>query len=256
MYDLADRIIKDIPSENEVFLYWLGGMGYIIRSRNHTIGLDIYLSDSCRNNKGDFKRLIPPPVKPQELRLDFLIATHDHGDHFDIDSIPVLVNDKTSTLLIGPGSVIEASKKIKINETKLVKLDRNEKKSFSGITFTGVFADHGQYSKDCIGIIINISKKNIYFTSDTCFRPDLPVLVPLKDPIDVLIVPINGKFGNPDSKDASYITAWVKPKIVIPSHFWLFKEHGGDPGLFVDYCSEIAKGSRIEVLSIGEKLGF
>lgn len=256
MNDLADRIIKDVPSENEVFLYWLGGMGYIIRSKNHTVGLDIYLSDSCRNDKGDFKRLILPPVKPQDLKLDFLIATHDHGDHFDIDSIPLLVNEKTSTLLIGPGSVIEASKKINIDESKLIKLDRNETKSLSGITFTGVFADHGQYSKDCIGIIMNISKKSIYFTSDTCFRPDLPELVPLKNTINVLIVPINGKFGNPDAKDSSYITAWVKPEIVIPSHFWIFKEHGGDPGQFVDCCSIIAPNSRIEVLAIGEKFSF
>ena len=256
MSSLADRIIKEIPSENEVFLYWLGGMGYVIKSKNHTIGLDIYLSDSCRNEKGDFKRLIPPPIKPQELKLDFLIATHDHGDHYDIDSIPLLINEETNTLLIGPGSVIEASKKINVNESKLIKLNRNEIKSFSDITFTAVFADHGEYSKDCIGIIINISKKSIYFTSDTCYRPDLLELIPLKDAIDVLIVPINGKFGNPDSKDASYITAWVKPKIVIPSHFWLFKEHGGDPGQFVDYCSVIAPDSRIEVLAIDEKLAF
>lgn len=256
MNDLSDRIIKDIPSGNEVCLYWFGGMGYIIKNKNHTIGLDIYLSDSCRNEKGDFKRLIPPPVKPQELKLDFLIATHDHGDHFDIGSIPLLLNEKTNTLLIGPVSVIESSKKMNINESKLIKLDRNETKSFNEIIFTGVFADHGKYSTDCIGIIINISKKSVYFTSDTCYRPDLPELIPIKDDIDVLIVPINGKFGNPDAKDASYITAWVKPKIVIPSHFWLFKEHGGDPGQFVDYCSVIAPDSRIEVLAIGEKFTF
>jgi len=66
-------------------------------------------------------------------------------------------------------------------------------------------------------------------------------------------VPINGK-GNPDPKDASYITGWVKPEKVIPSHFWMFAEHGGDPGAFMEHCRSIAPASEIIIPSIGEKI--
>jgi L-ascorbate 6-phosphate lactonase len=189
-----------------------------------------------------------------DIHLDFLISTHDHGDHFDVGSIRQFVNSKTKTKIIGPGSVIEAAEKMNFDPARLIKLDRGDNLNIDGLDLTGVFADHGSSSTDCIGVIICLDKKNIYFTSDTCYRPDLPNLVYFKNPVDLLIVPINGKYGNPDSKDAFYIASWVKPKTAIPSHFWLFKEHGGDPGLFAEHCKVIADEVRILVPAIGEKI--
>ena len=256
MYDLAKKILEDKVHDKGVLLFWLGGAGYIIKNNSITIGLDIYLSNFCQNKKGDFKRLIPPPLEPEEIRLDYLVSTHTHGDHLDIGSLNKFINAKTYTKLIGPTSVIKVCKELDIDNTKLIKLDRGENIDIDNINIEAVFADHGKLAPDCIGVVIGIGEKNIYFTSDTSFSPVLLQLVNLKDKINLLIVPINGKFGNPDPIDASYITAWVKPDIVVPSHFWMFKEHGGDPGKFVRYCSEIAPMAKIEVLAIGEGLFF
>ena len=255
MSKLAERIKKDIPDKGVFFLYWLGGVAYIIKTSDMTIGLDLYLSDSCRNERDDFKRLVPAPVLAEELELDFLIATHEHNDHFDIGSIDGIINDKTKTRLIGPGTVMNMAKEeFGIDAKRLIRLDRNKNVEVNRLKISGVFSDHGEYSPDAIGVIIRIEGRSIYFTGDTCYRVDLPELIPIKGYIDLLIVPINGKYGNPDSKDAAYITAWVKPKTVIPCHFWMFKEHGGDPGAFIKYCSEIAPTSRILVPAIGEQL--
>jgi len=65
-------------------------------------------------------------------------------------------------------------------------LDRNKSVEINKIMLTGVLSDHGEYSPDAIGVIIDIDGKKIYFTGDTCFRPDLPQLVPIKDKIDLL----------------------------------------------------------------------
>ena len=254
MYNLAEKIKSEKIDDSKLAIYWLGGTSYVIKSHKSIFGLDLYLSDVCRNEKDDFKRLVPSPVEPEEIVFDFIIATHDHGDHFDTGSINKMVNEKTQTKLVGPTSVLNAAKKINLSKRLLVKLDRNEKVAILNCELSGVFADHGTSAPDCIGVIIKTGSKNIYFTSDTCYRPDLGKLVKFEQPIDLLIVPINGKFGNPDSKDASYITAWVKPKMVIPSHFWLFKEHGGDPGSFVEYCMQAAPGSVVKVPAIGESL--
>ena len=256
MLDLAAQLIHEVIPGSKVSLYWLGGVGYIIKTNKITLGLDLYLSNSCMNKNGDFKRLIPSLMDAKDIELDYLIATHDHGDHFDVGSIQQFINDGTKTRLIGPDSVINAGKELGLAESKLVKLDRNEQIAVDGIKIRGVFADHGEYSPDAIGVIIEIEGKSIYFTGDTCYRVDFPQLVPIKDKIDLLIVPINGKFGNPDAKDASYITAWVKPQIVIPCHFWMFKEHGGDPGEFVKCCQEIAPSSKIVIPAIGEEFLF
>jgi len=251
--NLKDKILKKKPDNDEVAVYWTGGMGYIIKDKNNTLGLDLYLSDACKNDKDDFKRLVPPPFEAGDIELDFLIATHDHGDHLDTGSINKFINSKTKTMLIGPDSVLSLARSFGIDDKKLLRLNRNSNIRLGKLELIGVLADHGDYSADCIGVIIILSNKRIYFTSDTCYRPDLPELVKIDKVIDLLIVPINGKYGNPDSKDASYITAWVKPKTVIPSHFWLFKEHGGDPGLFVESCSIIAPGSIVKVPAIGEE---
>lgn len=252
MVNLAKRIMENDTSDY-VFLYWLGGAGFVIKHKNLRIGIDLYLSDACRNEKEEFKRLIPPPLDAEEIMLDYLIATHEHGDHLDVGSLKKFISDKTDTKLIGTGTVLKESRKLGIQDSRIIKLDRNEDIDQGDFKISGVFADHGNQSLDAIGALIEIGGKNIYFTSDTCYRPDIYRLVPLKKEIDLLIVPINGTYGNPDSKDASYITAWVKPKTVVPCHFWLFKEHGGNPGEFVKYCREIAPTSRIKVLAVGEE---
>ena len=254
MDNLRDRILNKKITGNDVAVYWTGGMGYIIKSSNYILGLDLYLSDSCKNERDDFKRLVPPPLKAEDIELDYLIASHDHGDHLDTGSISSFINSGTKTILIGPDSVMKQANSLGVKSGRLLVLNRGGHLKFENLDLWGVFADHGQYSLDCIGLIISINSKNIYFTSDTCYRPDLPQLVNIDKVIDLLIVPINGKFGNPDSRDASYIAAWVKPKTVIPSHFWMFKEHGGDPGLFVEYCSTIAPKAKISVPAIGEEL--
>jgi len=256
MSKLAQKISTDKIIDNKLLLYWLGGAGFIIKNNNIIIGIDVYLSNSCEDKKGNFKRLVPSPLEPEELNLDYLISTHEHGDHLDIGSLNKFINSKTNTKIIGPRSVIKMCKNIGIDCSKLINLDRGENKSFSNFKLKAVFADHGKQTPDCIGVIITLSGKNIYFTSDTCYRPDLPKLVNLKNDINLLIVPINGTFGNPDPKDASYITAWVKPDFVVPCHFWLFKEHGGDPGKFVKYCSIIAPEVKIKILAIGEGFSF
>lgn len=251
---IAERINNDIPVKKTIFLYWLGGTGFIIKNGELTIGIDLYLSDACKNKKGDYKRLFPSLVDPGDLKLDYLIATHQHGDHFDLGSINKFINENTVTKLIGPNSVLNLGKTLGLDPEKFLNLNRGENLKLGDVDLKGVLADHGKLAPDCIGIIMTISEKNVYFTSDTCFRPDLPQLIELRDPIDLLIVPINGKDGNPDPKDAAYISAWVKPRIVIPSHFWLFKEHGGDPGLFLEYCKDIVPKTRVEILAQGEKL--
>lgn len=238
--------------EGSIDICWLGGAGFVIRSSKLSVGIDIYLSDACKNDCGDFKRLIPPPVSPENLSLDYLISSHDHGDHLDTQSIHQLMNEKKGTKIIGPGSVMKFAGELGIDSSKMIKLDRNEDFESGDLKIRAVTADHADLSIDAIGLIITLEGRKIYFTGDTCFRTDLDHLIGLNEKIDVLLVPINGKYGNPDSRDAAYITQLIKPRSVIPCHFWLFKEHGGDPGEFAECCKVIAPEADIRILSVGE----
>lgn len=254
MNGFANEIVNNKPENGKVDLYWLGGTSFIIRSLSILLGLDLYLSNACMQKDGSFKRLIPAPLKPEDINLDYLIAIHDHGDHFDTESLERFINPDTGSKLIGPASVMKAANKLDISSGSLIELNRGQKIDLEGMSINAVFSDHGEYAPDCIGVIIGIGGKRIYFTSDTCYRPDLPELIDLEGKIDLLLVPINGKWGNPDPEGASSITAWVQPDKVIPSHFWLFAEHGGDPEAFAEHCKVMAPESKIVIPAIGEKI--
>lgn len=250
---MSNKIKNTIPHD-EILVYWAGGAGFVVKSKDVTFGIDLYLSDACKGADDAFKRLIPAPFEPDEIELDYLISTHDHGDHLDTGSLKNFINSSTKTKLIGPGSSLKLARDMGIDESRLVSLNRGDSLNLRGLKLKAVFADHGEQSLDAIGVIINLAGRSIYYTGDTCYRVDFPEFVKFDGKVDLLIVPINGKFGNPDSKDAAYFAAWVRPGIVVPCHFWLFKEHGGDPGTFSVYCNEIAPGVEVKVLAIGEEL--
>ena len=76
-----------------------GQAGFIIETTNgYRVGVDLYLSDCCNRLYG-LKRLMPFVYNPSELDLDLLIATHEHEDHFDLDSVPVIMQNQKTKLL-------------------------------------------------------------------------------------------------------------------------------------------------------------
>ena len=235
------------------FIRSMGGAGFVIEFDGIRIGLDLYLSNSMMDAKGNFKRLVPPPVDPSTLELDYLIASHDHGDHLDTGCIREWFSRHQALKLIGPrsslstaGDAVPMDRKITLERGGALKLN-------SAITIRGVFCDHGDLSPDAIGVVFEIGKTRIYFTGDTCFRPDLQELTGFFD-VDILIVPINPTFGNPGPDGAAQIVRMFKAKKVIPCHYWLFMEHGGDPASFASACATVAPDTNVEILMVGEEM--
>ena len=257
MEQIMNKIERDIkeftPQKGQVAIYWLGGAGFIIKTGQSTIGVDLYLSDAVRSGD-DYKRLTLPPVAPGGLALDLLIASHEHGDHLDTGSIYELVGENTT--LIGPDSVAELALKLGIAPRNIKAFNRGDIYNNHEYTIRAVAADHGDLSPLAIGFIMNVDGINIYFTGDTCFRIDLDELIDLKESIDILLVPINPAYGNPGAKGAANIASLMGAKTVIPCHYWQFKEHGGDPGEFLKSCIRISPKSDPKILAMGERFVY
>ena len=64
----------------------LGQSGYILKTESSEIIIDPYLSDSVNRVAGR-PRLLPIPLKPEEIFCDAVICTHDHLDHLDPDTV-------------------------------------------------------------------------------------------------------------------------------------------------------------------------
>jgi L-ascorbate metabolism protein UlaG (beta-lactamase superfamily) len=79
---------------------------------------------------------------------------------------------------------------------RVVRLDAGEIRTLGGVEVRGVFAlPTGADVLDTTGYLLRFANgRSVYHTSDTAFHP--LVLAAPREP-DVMLVPINGKWGNP-----------------------------------------------------------
>jgi len=56
--------------------------------------------------------------------------------------------------------------------------------------------------------------------------------------VDLLLVCINGKWGNMDPLQAAQLAGLLAPKTVAPMHYGLFAENTVDPAAFLARCGE------------------
>ncbi len=219
-------------TKNLTRLTFAGQAGFIIESKNgYRIGIDLYLSDCCNRYFG-FKRLLPFLYNPLEVDLDLLITTHSHYDHFDPDSIPLIMSCSKTKLLCARDCYSEVDR-LGLQQKRVTYLSQHDSFEECGIYIKALPCDHGSETPDAIGLLIQVDGKKIYIAGDTCFREDYLSNRELYH-CDIMIMPINGAFGNLNETEGAKAASIVAPKLCIPCHFWNFIEHGGNPYLFAE----------------------
>lgn len=230
---------------------WTGGAGVLLTYGDKTLGIDLYFSNSCMTADGQFKRITPPPWPAMDTAFDYLICSHEHGDHVDLGSMEGWFKGN-ERLLLGPSPVLEQCEKL-VPAERRQPFNRGSRLSLGPFTVTSVYCDHGELSPEAVGVLVETGKQKVYFTGDMSYRPDFTA-VTATGPVDLLILPINGQYGNPDAEQAAAMTAMLSPRYVLPCHYWLFVEHGGDPSAFAAACSKYASETRVLLGSVGEWL--
>lgn len=208
-----------------VVLTWIGQGGFIIEAEGSTICIDPYLTNSLYIERKKFDRLFPPPLRPEELKADLIIVTHDHIDHFDQATLERV--DQERSLFAGPASCRTHMNDMGIPSGRILGLDRNGTVALPGITIYGVHAEH---TEDSIGIVVKMQKHTLYFVGDSLFDDRLLDVKQLNP--DVLITCINGKLGNMDYSDAAKLADAIGVTTAIPCHYGMFRENTEDPENF------------------------
>jgi L-ascorbate 6-phosphate lactonase len=239
------RQIK-VPKQ-KVLVFWLTGAGFLFKFENGTIlCIDPYLSDSVERRHG-FKRLSLAPLEPKELRCDYLLISHDHGDHLDVDSIGTILQFNKKAVILAPNC---CGKFFKSTGQKFTRIHDGSKISIPGGYVQVHKADHGRLCPDAVGFTINCCQRSIYLCGDTCQNKMIFKKVSSENP-GVVIPCINGEFGNLNEKEASLLVKMCKAQITIPAHFGLFAEHGGNPGLFCKYVKSHSPDTKLVLLKPG-----
>lgn len=231
-------MIDDFELEaNQAALWFLGQAGYIICSAGVTIAIDPYLSDSVRATAPEFGRLLPVPLEPEDLAVDLYLVTHDHCDHLDPETIR-RCRHKENTRFVAPRLAARKLIDLGVPPARVARLDAGEQLSCTGVSITGVFAlPTGADVLDTTGYLLTFSNgRSAYHTSDTAFTPLLLQAAPKQ--VEVLLLPINGKWGNLTVEQAVQLTASVQPRYVLPNHYDMMALNGENPRTFDWLCRQ------------------
>ena len=252
MTDFAERVLAAQPGRTHLFS--VGQAGFILKSRaGQTMAWDLYLSDAGERLEGHdgFKRLLPKILLPSELQFDTVIASHPHFDHFDPDSIPLLLSNP-NTKLYASLECRKLTDRLVMQNCKTVYIAPGETYYEGDFTFHFVSCDHGALAPDAVGAIISVDGKNIFFAGDTCLRLDRTEEYLSFGAIDILIAPINGAYGNLNEHDCVCLSKALSPSLTIPCHYGMFASHGGNPGLFRKYMQEECPENQYLLMRMGE----
>lgn len=251
---LSEHIANRKLNPGQVAIYWLCQAGFAFKnSAGEVVIIDPYFSDVVERLIG-FKRMMASPMTAEEANADLVVCTHEHLDHMDTDALPVLAKNP-KTKFCGPIECIKEFERLGISSSRCQLLEEGSHLTLGSVEINAVFADHGELAPDALGVVLDLDGVKIYHTGDTAYRPEeFRPAIAMKP--DILIPCINGRFGNLDAREAAQLTSLAKPKIVLPSHFWMFVEQNGEPAAFLDHCKELAPQTRAVLLKPGEELLF
>lgn len=232
---------------------FIGQAGFIFTSSSGCkIGIDLYLSDCCQRLYG-YKRLMPFIVDPKDLSLDFVVATHHHEDHFDVDSIPILLK-QSKTELITSFDCKEKINNLEMENKNITYVKVGDVIKRTEFRLVAISCDHGESAPQAIGLLLEIDSKRIYIAGDTALRRDRKQEVLEYGDIDLMICPINGMFGNMNEQEAAEYTAVIQPRTVVPCHYWNFAEHQGNPYIFEQILQNRYPNQPYIIMRMGETI--
>lgn len=200
---------------------WIGQSGYVIKTEQAEIIIDPYLSDVVNRVAGR-ERLVEAPIKPEEIRSDAVICTHNHLDHLDTDAIAEM--DKTLLYITtGEGAAVLRD----MGCTNVVAFREGDSLQVKDVKLTAVYACH---TVEAVGIILQAEGLTLYFSGDTLYDPGLFGIRQFSP--DYTFICINGRLGNMDVDEAVITAKQIGAKINVPNHYGMFASNTEDPELF------------------------
>ena len=169
---------------------------------------------------------------------DFIFITHDHYDHFDIESI--LKIKKNDTYIVVPKTLDEEIHKTFDNEHILV-VEPGCCYNLNNIKFETVRAYnlHKEFhpkENNWVGYNVEIDGYKYYVMGDTDEVVESKIIK-----CDVLFAPIGGKFTM-DKDEARHLTNIIGPKIAVPIHYGSIVGTEEDANYYINNLDSNIKG--------------
>ncbi|MGE5675496.1 MAG: metal-dependent hydrolase [Mycobacterium leprae] len=191
-------------------------------------------------------------VKASELKPDYILVTHFHGDHLG-DTVEIAKRTGATVITTAEGAGILQKQGVKVHP---MALGGKAKFPFGLIRVTLAFHGFGDVGGHACGFVIHMGGRRVYHAGDTALFSDMKLLNGvIEEPgIDVALLPIGDNYTM-GPEDAAVAVQWIQPKVAIPMHFNTFPLIQVDPATFT---SRVAKAgeSKTVVLQPGQTYEF
>lgn len=227
-------------------LEYLGQTGLRLDLGDLTVLVDPYLSNSVEElDSPDLVRQVPIPYKPKDLKeVDWVLITHEHMDHCDPHSLPVLAEASPQARFMGPLAVRKQLADWGISEERIQDASPEACTLGNNLQVRSIPAAHPKLRVDqdnqphTVGYLFQYNNKKLYLAGDTSVCDELINELKKMGPIDVALLPVNednyfrrrrGIIGNMSIREAFGLAAEVGIKAVAPVHWDMFTINSTNP---------------------------
>lgn len=190
------------------------------------------------------------PAKSSDVRADYIILTHGHGDHIG-DAFKIAKRCGSLFICLNELANYVAAKGFNAHN---MHIGGSHMFEFGRVKLT--IAHHGSmtpdnyYAGEPSGVILTIEGKSIYHTGDTGLFYDMKLIGEMT-PLDYMLLPIGDNFTM-GITDAAKAVELANPKTAIPMHYNTFSVIEVDPMEFKKKVEAI--GKKCIVMNFGEEI--
>lgn len=155
----------------------------------------------------------PEGLKPEDIKADYILVSHGHGDH--LGSAFEIAKNCDATII----STAELANMAAENGCKAHPMHLGGTYMFPFGKVRIVLAYHGTGipGGHACGFLVDLEGTRLYFAGDTALFGDMQLLQ-RQDPFTYAVLPIGGNYTM-DPKDACIAAEFLKAPYVIPVHY-------------------------------------
>lgn len=215
---IAPQLDIDVPG---LSLWWTGNAGWLVRSRDVLIGLDLVLEKEPFLDEFSMDVRYERPIRAAQLsRLNFSFVSHAHGDHFARETTKVLLRESRCRFVL-PRACLKVADELGIPEGRRIVAVPGETLQLEGLTVHPIHAIHGdrfgavydEANLDDAGYVIELGGRRIFHPGDSILQQRQ---LALKD-IDVLLVSVTEH--NTWIENSVRLIEALRPRLALPMHY-------------------------------------
>jgi L-ascorbate metabolism protein UlaG (beta-lactamase superfamily) len=233
MPEIKPNLEEFLKPSKDLKSIWFGHSSFLLNMDRKIVLVDPVFSENAAPVSFAVKRFQAPVLKLEELpEVDYILISHDHYDHLDMDSIKFFKNKKAKFITpLGVGSHIEGWG---IDKSRIVEKDWWQEAEFEGVKFIATPAQHfsgrGLFDRNCTqwaSWVLQSENHNIYFSGDTGYDTHFKDIGEKYGPFDVAFIE-SGQYNKkweevhmlPEQAAQAYID--LKAKKYFPVHWGMF----------------------------------